>query len=156
MKKQHNEALKLAIRLLSLRDRTEAEIRHKLELKGFSLEEIENVVNCLKSKGFIDDSKFIKKIGHIAENRLLGEVGVKNYLLKRGIEREILESAPKFDEFVIAQKLLQKKERFFKDVSPDKRKAKMAGFLLRRGFSWDTVNRCLKEEKALFRDSESQ
>lgn len=145
MKKSQNESLKSALRLLSLKDRTEAELREKLRRKGFKEKDIEETIQYLKQKGFIDDYKFIQKAEKIAEDRFLGETGLKNYLMRKGIEREILETLPELDEFPIAQKLLQRKMHFLKDVSPDKKKAKIAGFLLRRGFSWDTVNRCLKE-----------
>lgn len=139
-----NEALKVALRLLSKRDRTEAELKEKLKRKGFSEKIIDDTVTYLKKKGFIDDSKFIQRAKEIAEDRFLGKMGLKNYLIRRGIDKELLYSLPEVDEFSIAEKLLERKKHLIKDIPAEKKKAKIAGFLLRRGFSWDTVNKFLK------------
>ena len=145
MKTKQNEALKYALRLIAKRDRTEAEMRDRLQKKGFSEKDINETIQYLKQKGFIDDSKFIKSAEKIAEDRFLGEMGLRNYLSRKGIDRELLINLPQLDEFSIAKRLLERKKHFLKDSAPDKKKAKIAGFLLRRGFSWDTVNKCLKE-----------
>lgn len=146
MKKQQNEVLKLALRLLSLRDRTEAELKEKLQRKGFEEKDIFETIDYLKQKGFIDDSKFIKRADKIAEDRFLGELGLRNYLIRKGIEKDKLESLPEIDEIPIAKKLIQRKKHLLSDISSDKRKAKIAGFLLRRGFSWNTVKKCLNDK----------
>jgi len=145
VKTKQNEALKYALRLIAKRDRTEAELIDKLNRKGFSAREIDETVVYLRHKGFLDDTKFIEKAEKIAQDRFLGNMGIKNYLARKGIDKELLANVPEVDEFSIAQKLIQKKFHLIKNNSPDKRKLKIAGFLLRRGFSWDTVNKCLKE-----------
>lgn len=144
MKKKQSDSLKTAIKLLSIKDRTEVELREKLLKKGFKEKDIKNTIEYLKQKGFIDDNKFIREASKIAEEKLLGEMGVKNYLLRKGISGELIDSLPKLDEFTIAQRLIKRKEHLLKEYSDEKRKQKIAGFLLRRGFSWDTVNRCIK------------
>jgi len=145
VKKQNNEALKYALRLITKKDRTEAELREKLYRKGFTEEDIEDVISYLKERGFIDDAKFIEKAEKIAEERFLGNMGLKNYFAQKGIDKELLDSLPSVDEFLIAQKLIQRKIHLIKNDSQEKKKAKIAGFLLRRGFSWDTINKFLKE-----------
>ncbi len=145
MKKQQNEILKLALKLLSIRDRTEAELKEKLQRKGFEEKDIVETIEYLKQKGFIDDSKFIQRADKIAEDRFLGELGVRNYFLRKGIEKEKLERLPEIDEISIAKKLLKRKKHLLSNISSDKKKAKIAGFLLRRGFSWDTVKKCLND-----------
>lgn len=145
MKKQQNEILKLALKLLSIRDRTEAELKEKLQRKGFEEKDIVETIEYLKQRGFIDDSKFIQRADKIAEDRFLGELGVRNYFLRKGIEKEKLERLPEIDEISIAKKLLKRKKHLLTDISSDKKKAKIAGFLLRRGFSWDTVKKCLND-----------
>lgn len=144
MKKDKTEALKLALKLLSIRDRTEAEIREKLKNKGILPHIIDEVLDYLKEKGFIDDRRFIEKAEKIAEDRFLGKMGVGHYLLRKGIDKQLITSIPELDEFSIAIKLLERKKYLLKDCPEEKKKTKIAGFLLRRGFSWDTVNKCLK------------
>lgn len=153
MKTKHNETLTVALRLITKKDRTETELRERLQRKGFSEKDITEAIQYLKQKGFIDDSKFIQKAEEIAENRFLGVMGLKNYLMRKGIDKELIQHIPEIDEFSIAQKLIQRKKHFLKDIQPDKKKVKIAGFLLRRGFSWDTVNKCLNEK--FFGDIES-
>ncbi|MCX7987905.1 MAG: recombination regulator RecX [Thermodesulfovibrio sp.] len=155
MKKQQNEAIKKALKLLSLKDRTEAELKEKLRKTGFDEQNIVYAIEYLKQKGFIDDSKFIQKAEKIAEDRFLGNLGLRNYLVRKGLENEKLESLPEIDELQIAQRLIQRKKHLLKDIPFDKKEAKIAGFLLRRGFSWDTINKCLKINKKLTGDAES-
>lgn len=153
MKIKQNETLKTALRFLSLRDRTEAELLEKLKRKGFDEKDIFKTIEYLKQKGFIDDFKFIQKAEKIAEERFLGKIGLKNYLIRKGIEKEKLETLPDIEEFQIAQKLIQRKKHLLKDISSDKKKSKIVRFLLRRGFSWDTVNKCI--DKKFLGDIES-
>ncbi len=146
MKKQHYESLKAALKLLSIRDRTEAELEEKLRKKGFKEKDILETLEYLKKKGFLDDFKFIQRANIIAEERFLGKMGLQNYLMRKGIERDKLENLPEIDELSIAKKLLERKKNFLIDLPFDKRKVKIAGFLLRRGFSWDTVKKCLSDK----------
>lgn len=144
MKNQQAEALKIALKLITKKDRTEAEIKQKLERKGFSKEDIAETVQYLKQKGFLDDTKFIQKAEKIAEDRFLGKMGLQNYLLSKGIDKELIDSIQDIDDLSLALKLIERKKHLLKEVTDNKKKAKITGFLLRRGFSWDTINRCLK------------
>lgn len=153
MKKQNNEALKYALRLITKKDRTEAELRDRLHRKGFSQMDIDEAVAYLKKNGFIDDSRFIQKAEKIAQDRFLGNMGLKNYFAKKGIDKELLDSIPEIEEFSLAQKLIQRKIHLINHDTSEKKKVKIAGYLLRRGFSWDTVNKCLNEK--FFGDIES-
>jgi len=124
---KQNEALRTALRLITRRDRTESEMRDRLQKKGFSEKDINETIQYLKQKGFIDDSKFIKSAEKIAEDRFLGEMGLRNYLSKKGIDRELLINLPQLDEFSIAKRLLERKKHFLKDSAPDKKKSKDSG-----------------------------
>ncbi|PMP72437.1 MAG: hypothetical protein C0186_01200 [Thermodesulfovibrio aggregans] len=146
MKNRNNEVLKCALRLITKKDRTEAELRDRLYRKGFSQMDIDDAVAYLKQNGFIDDSRFIQKAEKIAQDRFLGNMGLKNYFTRRGIDKELLDSIPEIDEFSLAQKLIQRKIHLIKNDPEDKKMAKIAGFLLRRGFSWDTINKFLNEK----------
>lgn len=146
MNKKGNEVLKTAFKFISLKDRTEVELKEKLQKRGYTESDINKAILYLKQKGFIDDSKFIQKAERIAEDKFLGKMGLMNYLIRKGIDKEKLESLPPFDELIIAEKLLQRKKHFLRDLSPDKKRAKITGFLLRRGFSWETIKECLNRE----------
>lgn len=145
MKRTQTDPFRFALRLISIRDITELELRSKLERKGFSETEIEKVIEKLREKGFIDDSRFIKKAERIAEDRMIGQFGLRQYLIRRGVDKELVEEIPKLDETSIAVKLINKKSHFLKDIPEEKKKAKIAGFLMRRGFSWDTINKVINQ-----------
>ena len=50
-----------ALHFLSFRNRSENEIRINLVKKGFLENDINNVIDCLKSRGYLDDEKFAKE-----------------------------------------------------------------------------------------------
>ncbi|MEK7712781.1 MAG: RecX family transcriptional regulator, partial [Nitrospirota bacterium] len=50
------DAIRYAYRLLSYRDRSEKELTNKLKWKGFSEEIIQQTINHLSEKGFINDT----------------------------------------------------------------------------------------------------
>lgn len=145
MRRTQTDPFKFALRLISMRDITELELRSKLERKGFSEDEIEKVIEKLRERGFIDDSKFIKKAERIAEDKMIGQFGLRQYLIRRGINKELVDEIPQLDETSIAIKLIDKKSHFLKDIPEDKKRAKIAGFLIRRGFSWDTINKVINQ-----------
>lgn len=145
MRRTQTDPFKFALRLISIRDITELELRSKLERKGFSEGEIEKVIEKLRERGFIDDSKFIKKAERIAEDKMIGQFGLRQYLIRRGINKELVDQIPQLDETSIAIKLIDKKSHFLKDIPEDKKRAKIAGFLMRRGFSWDTINKVINQ-----------
>ena len=47
-----------AIKLLSLREHTEKELRAKLEDKGFSGEDIDSTIERLKTEGYLSEERF--------------------------------------------------------------------------------------------------
>ena len=139
-----------AIRLLSIRPRSEKELKEKLRQKGAGVRLIEEVVRELKEKYLLDDEKFAYSW---AESRMLNKPMGK-FLLKRElkgkgvkaeiIERVIAENYQKEDELELAKKLLQRKARRFKDTDDLKTKKRMTDFLLRRGFSYEVVRQAVK------------
>ncbi|MBI3305759.1 RecX family transcriptional regulator [Candidatus Nomurabacteria bacterium] len=71
-------------------------------------------------------------------------------LKQKGIDREIIDEVlSRFDERKSldeqnARKLAEKKIDFYRSLPPEKRREKVMSYLLRKGFSYDTVKKILK------------
>ena len=150
-----NDAFRYALRLLSYRGRSSAELREKLGLKGFTGQQADEVLQKLERLGYINDSALAGALTRLArETRRLGRLGARGYLLKRGISAGLAEEAlAGYDEFEgamsTALKKLRTMERAGREAgseSPEERKRnaearkrKLYGALSRRGFSSQTI-----------------
>lgn len=140
------DALRYAIRLLSYRDRSEGEILLKLIEKGFSEEVANDVICCLKEKGFLDDLKLAETLKRGAiERKFLGRIGFKEYLISRGIPDDIIDFVIGKDEDYLdgAINFISKKLKGNKRVDKDMKEKLFRG-LLRRGFSFEIINKAFK------------
>ena len=145
-RQSHNlqAAKKYAFLLLKFRLRSEKELAQRLKQKGFSEELSQDTVNLLKAKQFIDDRVFAK--GWVA-SRLKKPFGlrrIKQELAQKGLDKQVIEEAfvqvkEDYDESGIVRELAE--QRFFriKNVEPFKAKARVYAYLMRRGFSPDTI-----------------
>ncbi len=130
--------LRYAERLLSIRPRSEKEIRERMERKGYSPQEIEKTVNHFKNIGLLDDREFAK--WWFEERK--GERGIfaiKMELKRKGVSDEIIDEVVSGDEREFIKKALEKAERKYKNLPERERKRKIREYLLRRGFSWDVI-----------------
>lgn len=98
MKKESpQEDLKgMALRMLGRRDLSEAELKTKLEKKGFQVTSINEVLTDLKKMGYIDDRSLCERLArYLAEDRQLGNRRIEATLLNKGFSptlvRETLE-----------------------------------------------------------------
>jgi regulatory protein len=140
------DALRYALRLLSYRDRSEEEIASKLSRKGFSEDVVDNVVSYLKEKGFLDDFRIAEALKKSAiERKFLGRIGVKGYLIRRGISDSIIDSVIGKDEdyIEVAVNYISKKLKGNVYIDKDMKERLFRG-LLRRGFSFEVINKAFK------------
>ncbi|MBI3592250.1 MAG: regulatory protein RecX [Nitrospirae bacterium] len=140
-------ALKYALKLLGYRDRSGKEMQEKLAKKGFSEKVAEETLDFLKEKEFIDDKRLAEILKRDAlERKHLGARGVRNYLLRRGIARDIADAfSGKEEDYVdAARKLVEKKMRYMKNSDEETIKRRLWGLLARRGFSSETIRDAIK------------
>ena len=125
------EAKARAVRFLTMRLRTEKEVRDKLHEIGYDNECTEKVVNELKALGYINDTLYAQKY----------------ILVLRGISYviafEVLNDW-KFDDFKVAKSLLKRKYGKY-DINDEKIQKKARSFLMYRGFSISTINEVLRD-----------
>ena len=145
------DAIRYAYRLLSYRDRSEKELTDKLKWKGFSEEIIQQTIKHLSEKGFVNDAALALSLRRIAEDaRLLGDRGVRIFLLRRGISEELIKDVftdDDSDETIRANKIVSKKLKAIENYSDEEIKKKMWRFLVRKGYSFNTINKMLRQFK---------
>ncbi len=139
-----------AFLLLKFRLRSEAELKGRLEQKGFSTSIAQDTVNFLKDKKFIDDRLFAKGWVNSRLRRPLGLRRIKQELLVKGLDKQVIEDAlaqakKDYSESQIVNKLAQQRFAKLTKVEPQKAKARVYGYLLRRGFSPDVVSQTIKQ-----------
>lgn len=145
---ERKKALESAFNFLSYRSRSEKELKDKLETKKYSTDIIVETVEKLKSLKLLDDSVFAKRwVEERKDGR--GKVVLKTELYKLGIAKDIVFEAVgglQGEEFEIAERLVEKKKSFSKLKDKKDIYTKIGGFLLRRGFSYETVKKIIESK----------
>ncbi|MCL6558587.1 MAG: recombination regulator RecX, partial [Firmicutes bacterium] len=135
------KARSIAYRMLAARRRTGWEVERRLQEKGFEPEVSRRVVDCLKNYGFIDDAEFARcwvdwRLGKS------GAVGLRRELSAKGVAPEIIDKTlgvlDDEAEYKAALALAKKQMTRRGGNYP---LLKLAGFLERRGYSYDVVGR---------------
>jgi regulatory protein len=139
-----------AFLLLKFRLRSENELKTRLRQKGFSSELAESTVNFLKDKEFIDDRVFAKGWVSSRIKRPFGLNKIKQELIQKGLAKEVISEAlaQAKEDYSESQLVIQlAKKRFSKlaGIEPLKAKARVYGYLMRRGFSPDIVSETIKQ-----------
>ena len=142
-----------ALKLLSFRPRTVAEIRLKLKvyLKKKNIgENISNqVISFLQELKFLDDREFAKWwIKSRKNNAIKGNKIIALELLSKGMDKEIitelLNDEGSENELVKARKIIEKKLSVSgKKIPPRLFKLKISQLLYRKGFDMDVIKKAI-------------
>ncbi len=138
-----------AYRLLSYRDRSEKEVRDRLARREYAEEVIEETLAHLRENGYLDDARFAER-WVAARGGTRGRRALAFELRQKGVGdapvREALAEAASDD----AQRAAAREAALRRvgprpaDTSPQA-KTRLAAFLQRRGFDWDTIRPVLNE-----------
>lgn len=143
---QENDGLEVAyqraLELLSYRPRSEKEIRQRLSEKGYSANAIEAVLERLRLAGLVSDEQFARTW---TENRVAFRPRSRRMLAaelrQKGVGQETIEQTlnelPAED--ILAFESAKKHSRRLEGLDWEDFRKKMAGYLGRKGFSYDTV-----------------
>ncbi|MDI3281431.1 MAG: regulatory protein RecX [Bacillota bacterium] len=146
------EAYRYAVRLLAIRARSSEELQERLQRKGCGAEMAAEVVERLRAQGYVDDVAFARQ--WVEERCSARPSGVKRLwseLSRLGVPREVIASAVEEvladpeGELALARRAVEQRWRRYQGLAPEERSRRVAGFLLRRGFTWETVEALLKE-----------
>lgn len=139
-----------AFLLLKFRLRSEKEIYQRLKRKKFREEVINQTLVFLKDKGFLDDQVFTKAWIQSRIKKPLGLRRIRQELKIKGVSSEIIDSQVEetkknYREEDIVREVAQQRMGQLKGVEPESARRRLYAYLLRRGFSPETVMDTLRQ-----------
>jgi regulatory protein len=152
------DPLSYCARLLKQRLRSRHELETAMTRRGIEASAQQGALASLAELGLVDDLRLAKAWVH-DRDRLAprGAAVLRQELILKGISREVIdqvladrkaeaadEEAEQPSELDLARRLAAGKERLYAGLSEEVRRRRLAGFLQRRGFSYDVVRRILE------------
>lgn len=142
-------ATKRAMHLLEQQERTEKQLRDKLQQNGYPEQCINQAINYVKSYHYIDDYRYATVyIRYHQEKESRQKLTQK--LMMRGISWEIINRALE-EEFIADEcaqiKELLRKRQFDPDSADEATRRKTAQFLMRKGFKSRDIFRAMRMEE---------
>ena len=142
-----------AFRYLGRRLLSENELRIKLRLKKYDENIINEIIEDLKEKNYLDDLEFANIFSsENIRNKFWGKNKVKAELMRRGINNEIilqvlLEKFPEGNDLNNAVELAQKKYQLLskRNLEQKKIKEKMISFLFSKGYDYEVIKEALEK-----------
>lgn len=147
-KNEFQKLLNKVYRILSLRPRSEKEIKDYLIKKKATEKISQKIIEKLKKLGQINDNAFtIWWIEQRSTFRPRGKFGLRMELRQKGVNKKIIDKAVEqlVDELPLARKVAQKKLKTYKSLAREDFYQKMSAFLARRGFSWSVIKQVVDE-----------
>ncbi len=146
-------AKRTALRYVASRPRTVAEVRRKLQRSDVEEDVIDRVVERLRALHYLDDAAYVQDYVRARfSNRGYGPGRIRNELLRRGIDRLLVDEAldamhDRKDDVLEAARAHARKRwvRLENEPDPYKRRKKLGEHLLRKGFTYDTIRRVADE-----------
>ncbi len=148
---EYFEVKKSALRFLSIRNHSYKELERKLTKKNFNREIVHKVLNELTELKYLNDYTFAEQLYSELKNKLFGPLKIKNEMIKRGIDKEIVEEITRdyfHDDELQKQHIIELlgKSRFPKKISSKQELQKIYNHLTNRGFSHQPVMQALREK----------
>jgi regulatory protein len=143
------ELIDKVYRFVSLRPRSEKEIRDYLHGKHATDLDSEKIIQLLVKQKLLDDSAFVQWwLEQRATFRPKGKRVLRAELKQKGISEELIEEALNdgVDELILAKAAAAKKVKIYRSLPPREFRQKLSNFLGRKGFPWGIIKRVLDEE----------
>jgi regulatory protein len=153
-KSSGSDSFAAALRLLTGRDRSEAELREKLGQFGFSAAAVDSAIEKCREYDYLNDRRYATERARALMRSGRG-VGIKILLdlRRRGIEEatavQALETAgSEFDSEQLLRDQLQRRFPNFDFAGADeKQRRRVVSFFQRRGFSLEQIFNILRQGK---------
>lgn len=142
------KGLNMAIHFLSVRMRSEKEVREFLAKKEVDSEAAEEIIHRLSQMGYLDDAAFAEAYVNTQINASdKGPKAIERELKEKGVSGVLIEqSLAKFErglQLEKALKLAEKYRRKYRKESPFIQKQKIEQTLARKGYEWDIIQEAL-------------
>lgn len=147
---ERQHALNSAYRFLARRAHSRYELQKKLERKKISHDAVLDVLTELETQRFLDDRAF--SMSFVRDRLQRSQIGRDRMALElrtKGIPKALIDEtlSPLYserDEETLAREALKKKQRSMKQPLAVSNRRKLADFLHRRGFSYETIWKVLR------------
>lgn len=138
--------LAVALRLLSYRPRSRAELKQRLLARGFPGASVDRVLALLEKKGLIDDEAFARYwIDNRAHFKPRSTRLMSLELKCKGVSEEIVDKTTKvLDDEMLAYQAGLKKARALAGLSEGEFYQRLYGYLRRRGFTDGVIRSVLR------------
>lgn len=138
-----------AMHILERTDKTEAQLRKKLEESEYPKEAVESAIAYVTSYGYLDDRRYAE---HYIEwkKQGKGKARLKMELVQKGISREIIEEVLESTDFGETREMIRQiilKKRKTNIPMNEKEKQRLYGFLMRKGFPSSDILAVMREEE---------
>lgn len=134
------------------RDHSRKELFTKAIRKEYPKNVIDNVLDELEEKGYLNDSSFAEKFAQDKSHlNKWGPNKIKAHLYKKGISNKVAERSiqkvfeDKNIKEVLLHLVLKGKKRFLREENPYKRKKKVVDHLARKGYRSSNIYRHIDE-----------
>lgn len=147
--RQYAEALDGAVRLLSVRARSEGEIRRKLTERGYMDDTVDMVLYKLEKEDLVDDEAFAREWAASRARSQVGRARILRELTQKGLSRACAQRAVAALDAqegedaaeALARKLLR---RYAGEADERKAMGKMLAAMARRGYGFEEARRALE------------
>lgn len=142
------DGLRLALKLLKVRDRSEAELRQRLGEKGIPAEAVGDILRRLRDKNLVNDERTARQWTESALRAGHGPERLRRTLERRGISGAPAEAAAKAtsqDEDARAWDALTKRAQRLAGLGPEAQARRLSSFLATRGYSSECVERVIEK-----------
>lgn len=138
---EYRRALARAYRLLTLRARSEEEMRRSLSRAGFGEECTEATISRLREQGMLNDRTFASEWTRSrVESRPRSKRLIEHELRTRGVSSEDVEAATsELDDEATARQIASRRARLMAGLDRQTCLRRLSRYLLSRGFTGETV-----------------
>ena len=146
-KEKADKAKKIALRFVSYRPRSVYEVQTHLQRKSYEEDVIDQVVDYLKGLDLLDDVAFANYWVEQRETfRPRSRFALGQELRQKGISREVVEAVlAEVDDTAAARRAVEKRANRWAGLPEDAFKEKVAGYLQRRGFTYEVIKETLEK-----------
>lgn len=140
-----------ALQILSRRDHSCTELFKKLQNRGFTKKETQDVILACVRLGYLDDERFADAYLHQLQRKGNGINNIKQKLYSKGISKEIIGNCVASHctdniQLNTCRQVLLKKIKYLKGIKKiNDVRPKLHRFLLGRGFSSRIIYQALEE-----------
>lgn len=138
-------AVQAALRLVARRARTEQELREALAAAHDEAASGAAVARLLEL-GYLDDREWARAYVARRRSQVRGRALLRRELLASGVSAaDAAEALAAHEELDAARRAIAGRNHALRSVEPDRRRRRLSGFLMRRGFSRETADAVLRD-----------